>query len=1325
MNLHLNVSHGSTATAGHRVALAAVAALLVLLAIVPAASADLVIGSAGSGAGQYQNVKGVAADTSTDRVYVADTGNNRVDVFDASGAFLFAFGWKVNASSPEEKLQVCTAASGCQVGTTGSGAGQLLSPEHVTVDSGSHSVYVSEGSQSNHRVQKFDSDGNFMWMVGGEVDKVTHANFCAVAAECGAGKTGAGEGEFLPTLGKGYPLAIGPGGTLYVADSKEGKSEGFNTRVQKFESSGAYAGQLILPNLGDRVLGLSIDSAAGIYTATNGGTGAVYKYDASGSPVTGWGESGKVNPSLNISAITVDPIGSLFVADNPITGREILEYDSTGVKTRLFFGTLTGQPIALAFHHTASGDLLAAESNRLLYMPLPDPGPLLVPGATEASPVGSVKATLKTSFNPEGKASTARFQYISKADYEAAGNAFGAGTQETPVSAPTPAGFENQSASATNVCNAPGEATCLEPETTYYFRAKAANADGIVTGDKAEFTTLAPVQFGATWASEVGTDSARLHAEANPLSVHATAYFQLIADGPDYEANGFQNATGFPANPLDLGAGEVPKAISTLASSLEPGTTYHYRLVATDFFGILFGPERTFTTFALPEAGEAGCPNGAFRTGPAAALPDCRGYEMVTPLDKSNGDVITRINLTGYQTLLDQSSVDGTGFTYSSYRSFADPEGAPYTNQYLARRDPDAGWQTEALAPPRSSRPFLANELENEYKAFSADLASGWLMHETEPVLDPCAAPGFAGLYRRDSIGKAYEALSCVKPNRESRKFSPELQGFTSDGSKALVRVDDKLTANASNATTEVPTRPIYQLYESTGAGQLRLISVLPDGKASGVDSSAGTGFSNALANHNRFQSLDGALSDDGTRVFWSAGFTIYLRLNADQGPSKLLAGKCTEADQACTIPVSETVTPEAAYFQKGNPEGTKALFTVTAGPLKGNLYRFDSQAEPPASQLIATGVQGSILGAGDDLTRVYFASTEASTQALGEGAVKGKSNVYLDEAGATRFIGTLSTLSSLDGIDNQYGSPAATTPIFRTARVSSDGQHLVFMSHSPELSEETAGYDNTDIASGEADAEVYLYDATADGGSGKLRCVSCNPSGARPGGQEYGEGVNGNPPPWAAAIVPRPQTQLYQSRYLSDDGSRVFFNSFDALVLGDTNGRMDVYQWEALDSGGCGKESPSYAPGSEGCLSLISSGQSPADSEFLDAGPSGDDVFFTTAEGLLPQDYGLIDVYDARVNGGFPPPPDPPAACEGEACQGPLQAPNDPTPASAAFQGAGNVTEAPTPSRCAKGKTRRKGRCVPKKQRKRAHKSSQSRANHERSGRRNQMENR
>ena len=103
----------------------------------------------------------------------------------------------------------------------------------------------------------------------------------------------------------------------------------------------------------------------------------------------------------------------------------------------------------------------------------------------------------------------------------------------------------------------------------------------------------------------------------------------------------------------------------------------------------------------------------------------------------------------------------------------------------------------------------------------------------------------------------------------------------------------------------------------------------------------------------------------------------------------------------------------------------------------------------------------------------------------------------------------------------------------------------------------------------------------------------------------------------------------------------------------------------------------------------------------------TGDDIFFTTDQGLVPQDTdGQDDVYDARLGGGFPPAPAEPQPCSGDACQGPLtnpapllvpgsvsQAPgeNFPAPASPASAGA----PAKAPPKCSKGNRLGHGRCV------------------------------
>lgn len=150
-----------------------------------------------------------------------------------------------------------------------------------------------------------------------------------------------------------------------------------------------------------------------------------------------------------------------------------------------------------------------------------------------------------------------------------------------------------------------------------------------------------------------------------------------------------------------------------------------------------------------------------------------------------------------------------------------------------------------------------------------------------------------------------------------------------------------------------------------------------------------------------------------------------------------------------------------------------------------------------------------------------------------------------------------------------------------------------------------------------------------------------------------------------------------------------------------DTNAMGDVYQWEEAGTGGC-DFSASYSAQASGCLSLISLGQSLADSEFVEASPSGADAFFTTASSLLPQDYGLVDLYDAREGGGLPTPPLQKPDCEGEACQNPAAAPEFSTPSSSTFSGAGNIKSGPAP--CARGKVRRNGKCIKRRKGQRKH---------------------
>jgi hypothetical protein len=402
---------------------------------------------------------------------------------------------------------------------------------------------------------------------------------------------------------------------------------------------------------------------------------------------------------------------------------------------------------------------------------------------------------------------------------------------------------------------------------------------------------------------------------------------------------------------------------------------------------------------------------------------------------------------------------------------------------------------------------------------------------------------------------------------------------------------------------------------------------------------------------------------------------------------------ECTEAAKACTLPVSAAAEAEAgesgAQFWTGAADGSRALFMVgNAAAGKAKLYEY--RLADRSTHLIAGKARG-VLGASADASRAYLVSEEALGGVNGEGesAVAGKPNLYFHEAGGQfRFVGLL------EGGRRDFSSIAA-SPIFQAARVSADGLHAAFVSTAP-----ITGYDNTDVATEEADAEVFVYDAGGNGGEGKVLCASCNPSGARPVGHEVKVGGHTSEAQAAGSIPGFQNNDLYAPRALSEDGRRLFFDSYDALSPRDTNGQQDVYEWEAPGEGTCEESSAAYSAQNGGCVDLISSGKSPLESEFIDASPSGRDAFFTTLSSLVPQDFGLVDVYDAREGGGFPPPPAKPAACEGEACQNAPEAPNDPTPSSESFQGAGNVREEPAaraPKPCAKGKVRRHGKCVAK----------------------------
>jgi sugar lactone lactonase YvrE len=179
-------------------------------------AANCQAGATGGLGGEMFFPDGIATDR-VGNVYVADTDNHRVQKFDSAGTWQRAWGKGVNGGTP---LGVCAVAASCQAGTSGGLGGEMNYPSGVTTDAAGD-VYLAD--QLNHRIQKFDSSGNFLRAWGKNVNGGGTFGICTVAASCLAGTTGGLGGEMNYPFG----VATDAAGSLYVSDY-------LNERIQKF-----------------------------------------------------------------------------------------------------------------------------------------------------------------------------------------------------------------------------------------------------------------------------------------------------------------------------------------------------------------------------------------------------------------------------------------------------------------------------------------------------------------------------------------------------------------------------------------------------------------------------------------------------------------------------------------------------------------------------------------------------------------------------------------------------------------------------------------------------------------------------------------------------------------------------------------------------------------------------------------------------------------------------------------------------------------------------------------------------------------------------------
>jgi hypothetical protein len=1208
------------------------AGCLVSTAAVSHASASVAqLGSEGSGAGQYKKPGGVAVNQASGDVYVVDQDNQRVDEFDPAGTPLISWGWGT-ADGEAQALQVCTAT--CFAGIEGAGAGQFSFPEGIAINddplsTSNGDVYVVD--QRNNRVEKFTESGDFLLMFGGKVNKTevetpgsteVDQNVCTAASGdiCQDGEQGSGAGQFDHFFG--LPIAVDSAGTVYVGDEKS---------VQKFSAEGVYESQLPI----SEVRGLAVNSAGDLYILSYEFAG-VHEYSPSGSSIATFDTSG------NPSTIGVNISGDLFVSDDGNTHR-IIEYNGAGSEAASFDQDEESGSDGIAFGETADVLYVAGSVVRAVTPPTLPAAPIVLPHSESVSGVTPTGAILTASLNPEGRATTYSFEYGLTTSY---GNS-------------TPGVLLDASFEDTEISANLGE---LQPSTTYHYRTVVTSSAGTTYGPDETVETQPPALVEAS-ATEVTATTAVLEAQIDPLGSDTHYYFQY---GAVSCATDPSSCISTPTPVPDIGSGKNTQIVMVHLTELRPETNYHYRVVTENELGVTTTRDLTFTTQPI---------------GGSLVLPDDRGYELVSQVEKNGGSVFGIDGVSGGGVV--QAAANGDAVTYVLSATAGNAKSAPFVSQYLSSRGPE-GWTVEPIDNPTNSQTFAAIGRGAPYKAFSSNLEVGLVPSfdnpgaigaDTEnPPLTADAPPGYQNVYlRNNSTGVLNALMTKTNSTRDqtASKFGLEFDIATPDLTHVVVSSSAALTPRATEEEPFGQAGP-QNLYEWTD-GELQLVNVLP-GQIQGTPG--------ANLGETREPSSPRAISEDGSRVVFSeegnhAG--LYMR-------------------EGIGTPQASTVQLDASHggpdsggglFATASTDGSRIFFTDTMrltsnsaieGEQLGDLYEYNADSKKltdltvdEGGTLHGSGVVG-VLGASDDGAYVYFvANGVLSTGASPGNCVPGVQG-YLPSTACNLYVshnGVITFIAKLSGEDNGREEPQpgfsvgiipfdwAPTLGERTVRISPDGQQLVFMSTrgltsydnhgatcTPNVQTRTFGPGNC--------SEVYLYEAVEN----RLNCVSCDPSGAIPTGPS---GIPG-------ATDIEPGAGIYQSRVLSANGERLFFDSVDALVPQDTNNKMNVYEYEKQGAGSCKTAG--------GCVFLISGAKNSESSEFVDASENGDDVFFTTSAQLVPQDDDeLVDLYDARVGGGAPAGVTPPV-CTGTGCQGlPATPPIFATPSSVTFDGVGNFT--------------------------------------------------
>src|SRR3984957_3688768 len=442
--------------------LCAVIAMAVIWSVAPAFAHEHYtftgsFGTEGSAAGELSNPGSMAMNEETGDIYVADTGNRRIDEFSSSGLFIRAWGWGVaNGAAEPQRCEVS-----CLQGISGSSPGEFEDPIFVAVDNSSGKskgdVYVADNADS--LVTKFDSNGNLITNWGNNgTGHVANGQLNGSNATPKTGKYTTVEGPFRAPFDG---IAVGFSGALWVESDPE--------YVFEFDESGAFA-QSWYAESGHTPFGIDVDISGNVYVIM--GFDQVEERGLDGSQL------GRL-PTQHVTGMAIDPSTNEIYADSD----GLIEHYASTCRPEV---ESSCQPTeSFESPQSAGGtSLTVSSSTGLIYVVVPDMDDIAIftpevpaPPAIESQDVSFVtsgSATFSARVHPNGSETLYHVEYGPTTSYG----------ETVPVpDGIVGSGFDGQEVNV--------HVQDLIAHTIYHFRVVYRNSLGTVYGKDEEFTTQA------------------------------------------------------------------------------------------------------------------------------------------------------------------------------------------------------------------------------------------------------------------------------------------------------------------------------------------------------------------------------------------------------------------------------------------------------------------------------------------------------------------------------------------------------------------------------------------------------------------------------------------------------------------------------------------------------------------------------------------------------------------------------------------------------------------------------------------------------------------